>query len=132
MKKVDSRARYFETNEWARPDGAGYLIGITDFAQTVFGEVTYIELPDIGQSFQKGTPFAITESNKASNEVTMPLSGKITSINSDLLDHPEWLNDDPYGQGWLVKIIPADSTEWGTLMGAKQYQNFIGVFFNKQ
>jgi len=131
MKKIDTTARYYETNEWARQQNAHFIIGITDFAQVVFGDIVFIELPQIGQVFQQGTPFAVTESNKAANDISMPLSGQIIEINSDLPDHPEWMNEAPYDKGWLVKIKATNPTEWEQLMNAEQYAQFIGLFFNK-
>lgn len=131
MKKINPIARYFETNEWVLKNTNEYIIGITDFAQTVFGNINFIELPEVGQFFQQGTPFAVIESNKAANEVTMPVSGKIIAVNLNLLSNPDLLNQDPYGEGWLVKISIGASSTWDNLMTAKEYQAFIGVFFNK-
>ncbi len=131
MKKINALARYFETNEWAIQQQTGYLIGITDFAQTVFGDIVFIELPKIGQSFQLGAAFAITESNKAANEICIPLSGEILEINQSLINNPKWLNEDPYGKGWLIRIKATTTTEWDSLMTAEQYRAYIGEFFNK-
>ena len=131
MKKINSTAHYYETNEWATQTQAGFLIGITDFAQTVFGEIVFIELPPICQFFQQGATFAITESNKASNEISIPLSGEIIEVNQSLVENPSWLNKDPYDKGWLVKIKPSNPAEWEALMTAEQYRAFIGIFFNK-
>lgn len=131
MKKINPTAHYYETNEWALQIQAGFLIGITDFAQTVFGDIVFIELPTVGQFFQQGAPFAITESNKASNEISIPLSGEIIAVNQRLVDNPIWLNENPYEKGWLVKIKASKPSEWGELMTAEQYHAFIGVFFNK-
>lgn len=131
MKKINPNARYYETNEWVIQRQGEFIIGITDFAQTVFGDITFIELPQISQTFQQGTAFAITESNKAANDISMPLSGEIIAVNQSLIDHPTWLNEDPYDKGWLVKIKVNNPSEWENLMTAEQYSAFIGVFFNK-
>lgn len=131
MKKINPSARYYETNEWAIQKQGQFIIGITDFAQTVFGDVTFIELPPIGQVFQQGTAFATIESNKAANDISMPLSGEIIAINEQLIEHPIWLNEDSYDRGWLVKIKASNPSEWDKLMTAEQYSAFIGVFFNK-
>jgi len=104
MKKINPIAHYYETNEWALQIQTDFLIGITDFAQTVFGDIVFIELPQIGQFFQQGKTFAITESNKASNEISIPLSGEIIEVNQALVNNPIWLNEDPYEKGWLIKI----------------------------
>jgi len=131
MKKINSNARYFETNEWALPTQDYFLIGITDFAQTVFGDIVFIDLPKIGQTFLQSATFAITESNKATNDISLPLSGEIIAVNQALIENPIWLNEDPYGKGWLVKIKATKPVEWNALMTAEQYGAFIGVFFNK-
>ena len=131
MKEINPIAHYYETNEWATQTQADFTIGITDFAQTVFGDIVFIELPSIGQVFQQGAAFAITESNKATNEISIPLSGEIIAINEALVDNPKWLNEDPYEKGWLVKIKATNPAEWEGLMNAEQYRAFIGVFFNK-
>lgn len=131
MKKVNPTARYFETNEWVEEKDGFYIIGITDFAQVVFGDIVFVELPEIDTSFKKGDPFAITESNKASNEIFMPMGGKILAINEALIDNPELLNTHPYSDGWLIVMEPTNIEEWSELMDGATYQKYIGAFFNK-
>ncbi len=131
MKKINPKARYFETNEWVVQQQNYFLFGITDFAQIVFGEIEFITLPTIGQIFSQGATFATTESKKATNAISMPIGGEIIAINQPLIDHPTWLNQDPYGKGWLVKIAADNPSDWETLMTAEQYRAYIGVFFNK-
>lgn len=131
MKKINPTARYFETNEWALQEQDYFLIGITDFAQTVFGDTQFIELPKVGQTFPQGTTFAVIESNKAANDISIPLSGTIIAINQQLIENTSWLNIDPYEKGWLVKVKATKPSEWDELMTAAQYRAFIGVFFNK-
>lgn len=130
MKKINPIAKYYETNEWALQDKGHFLLGITDFAQTVFGNINYLELPQIGDFFQQGQPYAIVESTKTATDISMPISGKIIAVNNDLLKHPESLNTAPY-QNWLVQIEVNNLDEWNQLMTAEQYLNYIGVFFNK-
>lgn len=131
MKKLNREARYYETNEWIVQNKDQYTIGITDFGQTVFGNIVFVELPEIGDSFQQGQTFAVTESNKCASDLTMPMSGKILAVNPQLLSHPELLNEDPYLEGWLIKITASHPEEWDHLMTAEQYLGYIGVFFNK-
>lgn len=131
MKKINLSARYFETNEWVLQIQQYFLIGITDFAQTVFGDIEFITLPSLGQTYSKGETFATTESSKASNDISMPISGEIIAVNSSLPDCPFWLNVDPYDKGWLVKIKATNPAEFEDLMTAIEYRAFIGVFFNK-
>ena len=131
MKKINLVARYFETNEWVLRTQQHFLIGITDFAQTVFGDIEFISLPIEGQTFLKGSVFASTESSKATNDISMPISGEIIVVNASLIDNPIWLNEDPYDKGWLVKIKATNPAEFDDLMTAEEYRAFIGVFFNK-
>lgn len=131
MKKVNPLAKYYETNEWAVQKQAHFLLGITDFAQTVFGKINYVALPKIGETFAQGQPYAVVESTKTATDISMPLSGKIIAINEQLITHPEILNKTPYLEGWLVKIEATSMDEWDELMTAEKYQRYIGVFFNK-
>jgi len=126
MKKVNPDAKYYETNEWALQNQPYFLLGITDFAQTVFGDINHIELPKIGETFKQGQPYT-----KTATDISIPLSGKIIAINEQLISHPEILNKTPYSEGWLVKIEATAIAEWNELMSAEQYQRYIGVFFNK-
>ncbi len=131
MKKVNPDAKYYETNEWAIQNQEHFLLGITDFAQTVFGDINYIEFPKIGETFAQGQAYAVVESTKTATDISMPLSGKIIAINEQIITHPEILNKAPYQEGWLVKIEATSIAEWNELMTAEQYQQYIGVFFNK-
>lgn len=131
MKKVNPDAKYYETNEWAIKSQGHFLLGITDFAQTVFGDINYIELPKKGETFEQGQTYAVVESTKTATDISMPMSGKIIAINEQLIAHPEILNKAPYQEGWLVKIEATSMEEWKELMTAEQYQQYIGVFFNK-
>ncbi len=131
MKKVHPLAKYYETNEWAVQKETHFLLGITDFAQTVFGDINYVALPKIGETFAQGQPYAVIESTKTATDISMPLSGTIIAINEQLITHPEILNKTPYIAGWLVKIEATSIDEWKELMTAEQYQRYIGVFFNK-
>ncbi len=138
MKKINPQARYHETNEWvlknnetAQLEGNIFTIGITDFAQTVFGKVISIDLPKVGTFIEKNKELVIIESNKTTTEIESPLSGKIITINAELKNHPNWLNDSPYDQGWLVKMELTNPSEWENLMSADEYKNYMSVFYNK-
>ena len=132
MKNIHPDARYFETNEWVRLlDAETYLIGITDFAQTAFGDIQQVALPTAGQFIEAGRAVATVESVKALNEVTMPVAGRIIAVNEKLLEQPELLHIDPYEAGWLAKIDTVRSVEFLQLMDAEAYRNYIGDFFNK-
>ncbi|KAF0121701.1 MAG: glycine cleavage system H protein, partial [bacterium] len=112
--------KYAKEHEWAKVEKNYVTIGITDFAQSQLGEVVYIELPAKGTHVQKDKPFGIIESVKAVSDLYSPVSGEVTEVNSGLEESPEIVNDDPYGEGWMIKIIPSDKSELDTLLSAKE------------
>ncbi|MFO7861676.1 MAG: glycine cleavage system protein GcvH [Desulfosalsimonas sp.] len=116
---------YTENHEWARKDGSEVVAGITDYAQEELGDIVYVELPEIGQSFEKGAEFGTVESVKAVAELYMPVAGEIAGINPELENRPELVNEDPYGRGWLVTIRPADPGEMQSLMDKTAYYNLL-------
>lgn len=113
--------KYSNSHEWVRVEGKQVVVGITDFAQDQLSDLTYVELPTVGDSFSAQEEAAVLESVKAASDVYAPISGTITAVNEELLDHPELVNTDPYGQGWLFKMSPDDTTELESLMDADQY-----------
>ncbi|MEW6613857.1 MAG: glycine cleavage system protein GcvH [Thermodesulfobacteriota bacterium] len=117
--------KYGKQHEWAKVEGNQVTVGITDFAQSELGEVVYIELPAKGTSVQKDKPFGIIESVKAVSDLYSPVSGKVAEVNGGLEESPEIVNDDPYGEGWMIKIIPSDISELDTLLSAKEYEEFL-------
>ncbi len=117
--------RYTREHEWARKKGANYVVGITDFAQSQLGDVVYVELPDVGDPVKKGESFGVVESTKAVSELFAPLTGKVVEVNDPLSDAPETVNDDPYEEGWMIVIEPADPKELDALMDAKTYRAFV-------
>jgi glycine cleavage system H protein len=114
--------KYTNSHEWVRVDGKNVVVGITDFAQDQLSDLTYVELPTVGDSFSGQEEAAVLESVKAASDVYAPISGTITAVNEELLDRPELVNSDPYGQGWLFKMSPDDKTELEGLMDADQYE----------
>ena len=117
--------KYSKDHEWVRPDGEECVIGITDFAQGELGEVVYVELPEVGDSFESGDEIGTIESVKAVAEVYAPIGGEITAVNEELADSPEKVNDDPHAEGWLARIKPSSADELGELMDASAYREFI-------
>jgi glycine cleavage system H protein len=117
--------RYTREHEWARKKGGNFVVGITDFAQEQLGDVVYVELPDVGDPVKKGESFGVVESTKAVSELFSPLTGKIVEVNDPLSDAPETVNDDPYEEGWMIVIEPADPKELDALMDAKAYRVFV-------
>jgi glycine cleavage system H protein len=113
---------YHSEHDWARIDGDSATLGITWFAQDSLGEVVFFQLPEIGASVTRDNPYAEVESVKAVSDVIAPLSGEITAVNEALKETPEKINEDPYGDGWLVQIKLSDPSETSSLMDAAAYE----------
>ena len=123
MSNIPSDLRYSKEHEWIKVmDDDTALIGITDFAQTSLGDVTFVELPEVGDTFTKGDSFSVVESVKAASDIYLPADGEVLEINSPLEDAPEILNQDPYGEGWIIKFKITDPTGLGELLSAEEYQ----------
>jgi len=116
---------YTREHEWIRVEDDVGVIGITDYAQEALGDIVYVELPSVGDHFSQGEPFGNVESVKAVSELYMPVSGEIVAINEDLAESPQLVNEDPYGDGWMVKIALSDPTELETLMSASEYEEYV-------
>ena len=108
--------RYADDHEWARLEDNKVRVGLDDYAQDQLGDIVFVELPQEGDTFKKGDVFATVESVKAVSECYMPISGKIVSVNNDLEESPELVNNSPYGDGWFVVINPGNPSEMDTLM----------------
>lgn len=96
--------RFLETHEWVRQDGDGATLGISQYAQSQLGDVIYVELPAVGQQLESGGRLGVIESVKAASDLYSPVGGQVSAVNDELKDHPEYVNQDPYGKGWLVKL----------------------------
>ena len=116
---------YSEDHEWVREEEDYLVIGVTDFAQEELGDIVFVELPEVEEEFDKDDSFGVLESVKAVSDTFIPVSGRIIEVNENLLDNPELINDDPYGEGWLIKVDPADDTELDELLSAEEYAEFI-------
>jgi glycine cleavage system H protein len=116
--------RYTKEHEWARTEGARVRVGITDFAQDALGDVVYIDLPEVGATVEAAQPLGEVESTKSVSDVFSPVSGTIAERNPLIEEHPELVNQQPYGDGWLVVIEPTDAAELETLMDATAYRAF--------
>jgi glycine cleavage system H protein len=117
--------KYHAEHDWARIDGDEATLGITWYAQDQLGELVYFDPPKVGATLTKDQPYAEIESVKAVSDVVAPLSGTVTEVNESLSDAPETVNDDPYGEGWLVKIALTDSSEVDALMDASTYEGSL-------
>jgi glycine cleavage system H protein len=116
--------KYTKNDEWVRADGANGAAGLTDYAQEALSDIVYVELPEVGESYKQGEPYASVESVKAAAEVYLPVSGTITEVNEALSSTPETLNKDPHGAGWIVKFSIADPEELNSLMDAAAYEKY--------
>lgn len=124
--RYDENCRYTKTSEWIRPmEGKKARIGITDYAQDQLSDIVYVEMPEVGDHFAKGKPFAVAESVKATSDCYMPVGGQIAAINGELEGSPNLVNEDPYGAGWFVEIEMDDPAELEALMDAKAYEAFV-------
>jgi glycine cleavage system H protein len=114
--------RYHPEHDWARVDGEEATFGITWYAQDSLGEVVFFEAPAVGSSVRKDESYAEVESVKAVSDVVAPLSGEVTAVNDKLGDSPETINEDPYGDGWLIRVKLTDPAEVDTLLEASAYE----------
>jgi len=126
MSNIPEELRYTKTHEWVRQEENGNLIvGITDHAQELLGDMVFIETPEVGDNLNSGDDCAVVESVKAASDVYCPISGEIVGSNTELADTPEVVNQDPYDTGWLFKIDPADPEEFNELLDHEQYKELI-------
>jgi len=116
---------YSKDHEWVKEEDDMLVIGISDFAQEELGDIVFAELPEVDEEFETGDSFGVLESVKAVSDTFIPLGGKVVAVNEELLDHPELINEDPYGDGWLIKIDPFDDTELDELLTAEEYAEFL-------
>ncbi|ELY56559.1 MULTISPECIES: glycine cleavage system protein GcvH [Natronococcus] len=122
---VPDDRRYRESHEWALPTDDGIRVGITDFAQDELGDVVFVELPDEGDSVAQDEEFGVVESIKAVSDLYAPVGGEVLAVNEALFDSPELVNDDPFGEGWMLEIEGADETELEELLSADEYEDQI-------
>ena len=123
--KYDPTCKYDKEHEWIRVEGDEGVIGVSDYAQDQLSDVVYVELPEVGDELDKGDVLAVVESVKAASDVYMPVSGEILEINEVLEDSPELVNQDPYGEAWMVRVSIADPTELDDLMDADAYEAHV-------
>jgi len=116
---------YSKEHEWVLQEDDIATIGITDHAQAELGDVVFVELPQVGTPFSAADPFGTVESVKAVSEIYMPVSGKIVEINKSLQDSPQQVNDDPYGEGWIIRTRLDDPTELKGLMSSQEYSQYV-------
>lgn len=126
MSNIPADLKYVASHEWLRREADGTItVGITDHAQDLLGDVVYVELPEVGSIVEADQEIAVVESVKAASDVYAPISGEIVEINEELVDNPEWTNEEPYGKAWFFKVKPANVGDYDNLMSADEYQNSL-------
>lgn len=118
--------KYTKDHEWIRAEGAIGIVGITDFAQGELGDIVYVDISTVGDSLGKESVFGTVEAVKTVSDLFLPVSGQVLEVNANLSQHPELVNTDPYGEGWMAKISIADPADLGTLLDAAAYKKLIG------
>ncbi|HEX5706144.1 MAG TPA: glycine cleavage system protein GcvH [Pyrinomonadaceae bacterium] len=125
MANVPENLQYSKDHEWLRVEGDTGTVGITDHAQNSLGDVVYVELPKVGETFAAHGTFGSVESVKAVSELYLPVGGEVTEVNESLQDEPEKVNTDPYGEGWMVRVRLADKGEVDGLLTAAEYEDYL-------
>jgi glycine cleavage system H protein len=115
--------RFAETHEWMKKDGDMATVGISEYAQSQLGDVIYLELPAVGQQLEAGARLGVIESVKAASDLYSPVGGEVSEVNQDLKDHPEFVNEDPYGKGWVIKLRGVKDNP--KLLDQKAYDAFV-------
>ncbi len=117
--------KYTKEHEWIKEEGGVVIIGVTDYAQDSLGDVVYVELPEEGSNVTKDEPFGVVESVKAVSDLYSPISGVITEVNDAIVDSPEAINEEPYGEAWMIKVELSNPEEMDELLSADEYQAYI-------
>lgn len=116
---------YSEDHEWVKLAGKVARIGISDYAQDQMGDITFVEVPEVGDTFEEGEQFGSVESTKAVSEMLLPVSGEVVAVNKDLEDSPGLINEDPYGRGWIIEIRPVDADDIDSLLTKEDYLKLL-------
>jgi glycine cleavage system H protein len=124
MANIPDDLHYSKDHEWVRVDGKVAIVGITDYAQDSLGDVVYVELPKVGDEFAANESFGSVESVKAVSEVFSPVSGEVVGTNEALADTPEKVNQDPYGEGWMMRVQMSNPGEVDSMLTAAEYEDF--------
>jgi len=123
---IPANLKYTKDHEWIRPEGEVAYVGITDYAQSELGEIIFVEVETIGETINKGEVFGTVEAVKTVSEMFMPVSGEVLEYNEELTDKPELVNEDPYSNGWIIKIAIKDASQLDGLLSAEDYEKQIG------
>jgi len=124
---VPEDLKYTKDHEWVRVEGESVVVGVTDFAQKELGDIVYVDVDTEGDNMEKEEVFGSVEAVKTVSDLMMPVTGEIVAFNEVLEDEPELVNNDPYGDGWMIKVLVSDFTELDSLLSADQYKELVGV-----
>ena len=127
LQEIKADLKYTKDHEWISIDGDSATIGITDYAQGELGDIVYVEIESLGEQLDKEEIFGSVEAVKTVSDLFLPVSGEITKMNEGLEDNPELINDDPYGEGWIIKMKISDQNELSDLLSADAYKELIGA-----
>jgi len=119
--------RYTKDHEWVRKEGDHFVVGITNYAQGELGDIVYIEIETEGETLDREEVFGSVEAVKTVSDLFMPMSGEVVEINAALEDEPEQVNSDPYGSGWMIKIVATNPEEWDELLSDVEYKEHLGA-----
>ena len=122
--KLDNDARYTKDHDWVRKEGDLFVLGISDHAQDQLSDIVYLESPEVSDSFAQGDSIGVVESVKAASDLYLPMGGEIVEVNDALVDAPEIMNSDPYGEAWIIKFKASDPAEFDQLMSPEDYEKF--------
>ena len=125
--EIKPELKYTKDHEWVRVEENQAIVGITDYAQGELGDIVYVEIESLGEQLDKEEIFGSVEAVKTVSDLFLPVSGEITEMNEGLEDNPELINDDPYGQGWIIKMKISDQNELSDLLSADAYKELIGA-----
>jgi glycine cleavage system H protein len=123
--KFPEELLYTETHEWVKNEGNQVTVGLTDYAQSQLKDIVYVELPELGSDFKRGESIGVVESVKAAADLFSPVTGKVTETNVTLKDNPQFVNGDPYGKGWILKMELRDKGELKRLLTSEAYQGSL-------
>jgi glycine cleavage system H protein len=123
--EIPAELHYTREDEWCRVEGNRVVIGVTDYAQQQLGDIVFVELPAVGTAIERGEPFGVIESVKAVSDLYAPVSGEVVEVNTDLGDRPEQVNEDCYGDGWLIAVAISDDADLTEHLDAATYRHHV-------
>ncbi len=127
IMNLPENVKYTSEHEWIRLEGETAYIGITDYAQEQLGDIVFVDIQTVGETLEAGEVFGSIEVVKTVSDLFLPVAGEVLEANETLADRPELVNQDPYGEGWIIKIKPADNADFDALMSAEEYKNVINA-----